>query len=280
MRTVAICGATGGIGQALVRVYAEPGTRLLLAGRKLDILTKLQREVGTPEVVVEIDVFDIRNTEDVIQWCQKAVSYGATRLVLAAGVSASVEFFRREDESWYLPEPIMDLERELKVNAIGNILACNAFVRLLMEKHPRGTPPQHVQIGMISSLAGLTGLPGSPGYSASKASIRVYAEAMRRLVEGRNIGLTVLFPGFIESDMSRRYRGAKPWLMNAEHGAMCIKKAIESEKSEMAFPRILAWGITLLNMLPRRLQPFFLKGFFFTVEPDTDSQRDLTHRES
>lgn len=274
MKTVAICGATGGIGQALARAYALPGTRLLLAGRNQDVLRALQGALSSDDVVVEIDAFDMRDTVRVEEWCQRAAALGTTRLILAAGVSSSVEGVRLPDGAMmYLPEPMRDLERELLVNAVGNILTCNAFVRALMQAHPQGKAPEHVQIGMISSLAGLTGLPGSPGYSASKASIRVYAEAMRRLTAGRNIGLTVLFPGFIESDMSRRYQGAKPWLMDAERGAAIIKKAIESGKAEWAFPEILAIGIRLLNLLPRRLQPLFLKGFFFTVEPDRDSQK-------
>ncbi len=272
MKTVAICGATGGIGQALARAYAQPGTRLLLAGRNQDVLRALQGALSSDDVVVEIDAFDMRDTVRVEAWCQRAAALGTARLILAAGVSASVEGVRQPDGGMmYLPESTPDLERELLVNAVGNILACNAFVRALMNAHPQGKVPEHVQIGMISSLAGLTGLPGSPGYSASKASIRVYAEAMRRLTAGRNIGLTVLFPGFIESDMSRRYQGAKPWLMDADRGAAIIKKAIESGKAEWAFPRILAIGIGLLNLLPRSLQPFFLKGFFFTVRPDRDS---------
>ena len=273
MKTIAICGSTGGIGQALARAYADSETRLLLAGRNQEVLTALQKELVAKKAQVEIDIFDVRDTERVRDWCQKAVNHGTTRLILAAGVSASVECVEQSNgERLYLPEALEDLERELNVNAVGNIIACNAFVRTLMTAYPQGTPPQHVQIGLISSLAGLTGLPGSPGYSASKAALRVYAEAMRRLTKGRNIGLTVLFPGFIESDMSRRYQGAKPWLMDATKGADIIKHAIESEKAEYAFPRILAIGIGLLNLLPRWIQSLFLKGFFFTVQPDQESR--------
>ena len=80
---------------------------------------------------VEIDAFDMRDTEAVVRWCQKAVSLNATRVILAAGVSASVEPALGRDGAvaYYLPEAMTDLERELSVNAVGNVLACNAFVR-------------------------------------------------------------------------------------------------------------------------------------------------------
>ena len=51
-----------------------------------------------------------------------------------------------------------------------------------------------------------------------------------------------------------------------------MKRAIEAGKSEYAFPKILAIGISLLNLLPEWLQPLFLKGFFFTVQPDHESK--------
>ncbi|EJX07787.1 hypothetical protein EVA_04101 [gut metagenome] len=66
--------------------------------------------------------------------------------------------------------------------------------------------------------------------------------------------------------------------MEADEGAAIMKKAIESGKAEWAFPRILAVGIALLNLLPRCLQPFFLKGFFFTVQPDRDSLKQRHER--
>ncbi len=274
MKTVAIAGATGGIGQALARVYAGEGSRLLLAGRRLDVLTDQKRLLERMGATVEIDAFDMRDTEAIVRWCQKAVSLNATRVILAAGVSASVEPVLGRDgaAAYYLPEAMKDLERELSVNAVSNVLACNEFVRELMKSCLGGVAREHVQVALVASLAALTGLPGSPGYSASKATLRVYAEALRRLTLGKNIGVTVLFPGFIESDMSRRYQGAKPWLMTADEGARKMKRAIEAGKSEYAFPKILAVGISLLNLLPEWLQPLFLKGFFFTVQPDHESK--------
>ena len=274
MTTVAISGATGGIGRALAKAYAAPGTTLLLAGRRMDVLAELQATLEKRGAIVEIDAYYVRDEAATVKWCRKAAALGATRLILAAGVSASVELTRNHDDegAYYLPEGMDDLKRELGVNAVSNILACNAFVRAVMQSHPEGVAKAHVQVAMIASLAALTGLPGSPGYSASKAALRIFAEAMRRLMQDKNIGITVLCPGFIESDMSRRYQGAKPWLMTADEGAQKMKWAIEAGRAEYAFPRILAIGIALLNMLPRCLQSIFLKGFFFTVEPDRESR--------
>ena len=264
VKIVAISGATGGIGRALARAYAKPGVMLLLAGRRLDVLTDTKAFCERLGAKVEIDAYDVRDEAATVRWCRKAAALGAVRLILAAGVSASVRN-HADEAAYYLPERMDDLKRELDVNAVANILACNAFVRAVMQSNTNGRSKVHVQVAIVASLAALTGLPGSPGYSASKAALRVFGEAIRRLTKDRNIGITVLCPGFIESDMSR------PWLMNADEGARKMKAAIESEKAEYAFPRILAFGIGLLNLLPRCLQPLFLKGFFFTVKPDHES---------
>lgn len=277
-RTVAICGATGGIGETLVDVYAAPGTELLLTGRRTEALARLKAAAEAKGAVVRTAAFDLRDRAALEAWCEEAARRGADTLILGAGVSASVEGVRGEGASGgkdmlWLPERNDDLLRELDVNAAGNILATNAFVRALLLARREGVVPlKHVQIAFVASLAALTGLPGSPGYSASKAALRTYGEALRRLLRGKDVGVTVLFPGYVESDMSRRYQGSKPWLMPAEKAARLMKRAIDGRKREYAFPKILAIGIALLKLVPASLEHLFLNGFFFTVEPDRESR--------
>lgn len=275
-RIVAICGATGGIGEALVDVYAAPGTELLLAGRRTDALERLKTVAQAKGATVRTAAFDLRDRAMLEAWCEDAARLGTDTLILGAGVSASVEGVERDSEdgeTLWLPEKNDDLLRELDVNATGNILAANAFVRALLLARREGVVPvKHVQVAFVASLAALTGLPGSPGYSASKAALRTYGEALRRLLRGKDVGVTVLFPGYVESDMSRRYQGSKPWLMSAEKAARLMKRAIDGGKREYAFPKILAIGIALLKLVPASLEHFFLNGFFFTVEPDRESR--------
>lgn len=291
-RIVAICGATGGIGEALVDVYAAPGTELLLAGRRTEALARLKAAAEAKGAVVRTAAFDLRDRASLERWCEEVAQLGTDTLILGAGVSASVEGRcvgavgkdgervegegkkGGEDLLW-LPERNDDLLRELDVNATGNILAANAFVRALLLARCEGVVPgKHVQIAFVASLAALTGLPGSPGYSASKAALRTYGEALRRLLRGKSVGVTVLFPGYVESDMSRRYQGSKPWLMSAEKAARLMKQAIEGREREYAFPKILAIGIALLKLVPASLEHLFLNGFFFTVEPDRESRKE------
>lgn len=281
----AVCGATGGIGRALVRRLARAGVPLSLAGRNPEALEAARVEalsLGAPQV--RLCRLDLRDRQAAAAWGQAEADRGTDLLIVASGVSASVEDVSRhadagEDRSgshMALPELEPDLLRELDVNAAGAILVANAFVRRMLENRRRadacGGRAGRVQVGLISSLAAMTGLAGSPGYSASKAALRIYGEALRRLCASEGIGVTVLLPGYVESEMSRRYQGAKPFLMPADRAAAIMLKALRRNRAECAFPAILAWGIRALSLLPECLQGVFLKSFFFTVEPDAESR--------
>lgn len=268
MKRIAVTGASGGIGRAVAVRYAGPDTHIDICARNTEELALTADICRRKGAVVRITDFDMRNKEALLQWTRTITEGGELDCLLCcAGVSSGVH----PQDSYVQPEYRDDLIRELEVNAVSSILCVNeAVTRMQALKMPE----HHFQVGMVASLAAMTGLPGSPGYSASKAAVRVYGEALRRLVADDNIGVTVILPGFVESSMSRRYQGAKPSLISAEKAAEIIVKALERNSGEVAFPTHLAWGIRLLNCLPECLQPVFLKGFFFTVEPDAESRRN------
>ena len=283
-RKIAVTGASGGIGAAIAEQYARrfgSALTLYLTGRKLEELDRVASICRSFGAEVDVYAFDQREKGPRTAWLESLVARGVHTLILGAGVSASVEVFPKESERplGYIPEKTSDLERELTVNGLLPVLLANEFARrsIFREAADPG-PMERVRIGFIASLAGLTGLPGSPGYSASKAMLRTYGEALRRLAEdgGRKlkprISVTVLFPGFVESAMSERYLGAQPGRISASEAALKMMRAIEKGKAECAFPFYLAWGISLLNLLPLWLQRPFLKSFFFTVEPDQESR--------
>lgn len=265
MKTIAITGATGGIGQALALTYAGSGVRLYLTGRKKEVLEALKRQCELLGAEVILTVMDLRDEDARTSWVKKLAKEADLSVVIfCAGVSSSVE---KVGEVW-LPERTEDLLREMQINAISPLLGANELVR---ERLGRGNfSPFHIV--MISSLAAMTGLPCSAGYSASKVAVRVFAQSLRRFLAPYNIRVSVVLPGYVDSSMSRRYIGQKPWMISAALAATKIKKGVEQNRAEIIFPSILAWGIRLLEMLPEWCQSFFLKSFFFTVVPDEEAQ--------
>ena len=261
----ALTGASGGIGIALALHYAAPGVALELAGRDEQVLSDLAQRCREKGAEVTVSTFDVRDERAFGDWIDGVTAKEDLHaLILAAGVSASV----RSEASQVVPETQWDLARQLDVNATSTILAANRAIGNLL----RTRPERQCRIALIASVAALTGLPSSPGYSASKAALVTYGQAMRRVCRGSGISVSVVLPGYVTSPMSRRFVGRKPFEMSAEKAAQIIAVRLEKNRFRIVFPRIVAIGIFLLECLPESLQAFFLKKFEFSVVPDREAQ--------
>lgn len=271
-RKVAITGASGGIGAALLKAYAAPGTAIHACARNRDQLEKNAQAARLFGAEVVCETFDVRDDAKLIDWIDHVTGDGDLDVLLInQGVSASYEV----TDKGIAPERTVDLLREIDVNARADLLAANEAVRRMIE---RKDPGHHFQVGLVSSMASFTGLPSSPGYSASKACVRVFSEALRRLVSCHNIGVTVICPGFVVSPMSDRFVGGKPLMVTADVAADRIRSAMDANRATCVFPKILRFGIALLPILPEWAQAIALKPFGFSVIPDAESKaaRDNT----
>ena len=262
-RHVAITGASGGIGRAVAVRYAAPHVVLHLAGRSAAALEQTAELCRRRSATVVTSVFDVRDDRSFANWIDEVTSRpGLEVLFFAAGVSSSVVAEGAKAQ----PETPWDLARELDVNAVSVILAANRAARQLA-----ATDGAHVQIGLTASLAALTGLPSSPGYSASKAAVATFGQALRRLMKDTRVGVTVVLPGYVTSPMSARYQGAKPLEISAEAAAARIVQGLAENRARVVFPKLLAWGLWWLEVLPERWQNHFLQGFRFAVTPDAEA---------
>lgn len=256
---VLITGASGGLGCALARNYARKGWRLSLMGRdekRLSQTASFCREAGAVQVRQYIQ--DMRDL-DGVRNALAAIDGDAPvdLLLLNAGVSSGV-----------LPnggaEPIEDLRRVMDVNATSTIVAA-AFMADRMMLRQKG------RIAMVSSLAAFYPLPSSPGYSAAKAAISVYGRALGGHLAGSGVKISVIYPGYVETAMSKRLKGQKPFCISAEAAARIIAERLEAGAACIVFPKILAFGMQLLHFLPRPVADFFAARFSFTIEPDDES---------
>lgn len=266
---VAITGASGGIGRALALYYAQHGaTTLVLAGRNekaLRMTAELCEKVG---VKAEVCVFDVRDAAVFDAWIDRVTSADdLTHLIFCHGVSSSVTV----TAAGPAPETPWEMRRELDVNAVSTVSAANRAAGNLLPQL-RETPRRRVQIGLTASLAALMGLPSSPAYSASKAAVVTFGEALRRLTRGSGLGVTVALPGFVTSPMSRRYLGKKLFEVTAENAAQRIAEGLDNDRRQVVFPKVLAWGMRLLAWVPERWQGRFLAPFAFTVADDAETQ--------
>jgi short-subunit dehydrogenase len=256
-RCILITGAGGGLGSALASTYAAPETHLVLWGRnavRLEETGELCRERGASVRMLSQDIRAVSAVRELL--AELDAECRVDLAFLNAGVSSGV-----------LPhgasEPVEDACRTMEVNALGNINMAAFLVNLM---RGRGG-----HIVCISSLAALYPLPDSPAYCASKTALAVYARAMRAASANASVRIGIVYPGYVDSPMSRRLLGPQPMRVSAGTAASLIRARLEAGADDIAFPFLPALGVRCLNLLPCSIASFFTRRFGFKVRPDDES---------
>ncbi|MDQ6835423.1 MAG: SDR family NAD(P)-dependent oxidoreductase [Actinomycetota bacterium] len=174
--TVLLTGATGGIGHAIARALAGRGARLILTGRRVDVLDGLAAEIDGRSVAC-----DLSDRADVERLATEAVAAQAGVLVANAALPASGVFADLSQEQ---------IDRMLEVNLRAPVALAHALTPAMVA---RGGG----HMVFISSLAGKTASPASSLYSATKFGLRGFALGLREDLRGQDIGVSTVFPGFI-----------------------------------------------------------------------------------
>lgn len=233
---ILITGATGSIGGALAAEYAAPGTTLVLQGRNRARLQEIAGQCRGKGARVLVEDFDIRDHERLLAWLHEISETQPIDLVIVnAGVNINIGT-DGEGEAWDEVLALIDV----------NIRAALATVHgVLPGMRRRGGG----QIALISSLAAWRGLPETPSYSASKAALKVYGEALRDAEMRHGIRVNVVMPGYVESKMCFDMPGPKPFLWTAGKAARTIRAGLARNRARISFPFLLSTGCFLLSVI-------------------------------
>ena len=194
-RIAVVTGAGSGIGKATSEALAAAGCHLALVDVSqiaLDRTAAAIRDLGRS---ASVHVVDVRSADAVAALPDAVVDAhgGCHILVNNAGVTSAGPF---EDES------LDDLHWIVDVNVWGVVHGCQAFLPLLRQS-------DEAHIVNLSSMVGLLGLPQNASYALTKGAIRSFSESLRNELAGAGIGLTVVFPGAIHTNITNAARGAQ-----------------------------------------------------------------------
>jgi short-subunit dehydrogenase len=237
-RIILITGASGGIGSALARTYARPGVTLLLWGRDAGRLEETATVCRARGAVCHLESVDLRDAQ--VQAARLAAADAATPIdivIFNAGLGGTAP----EDAVAETPEASRAVA---EVNFVAPVIGANV-VAAAMARRGRG------QIVLIGSIAESFPLPMAPTYAATKAGLRMFAEALGIRLASHGVSVTLVSPGFIDTAMSRQVTEPKPFLMSADKAAAVIARGIERKARTIVLP----WQFKVIraatSLLPR-----------------------------
>jgi short-subunit dehydrogenase len=252
--SILITGASGGLGGALARSYAAPDRILLLQGRDGERLSSIAAACRDRGARVEMIACDLRHSGNWTAVLRDLTERQPIDLAIVnAGVTSSVDVASGL-EDWVAVQDVMDV----------NLNAALATVHVLAQAmRQRGCG----QIALISSLSAYFGLPVTPSYCASKAALKAYGESLRGSLAGFGIAVNVVLPGFVETDMSARFPGPKPFQQSPDTAAAVVRRGLARNRARIAFPAPLSWGMWWLSVLPPGVSLGILKRLGFCGRP-------------
>ncbi len=229
-KTILITGASSGLGAEMAKQFAARGHDLALCARRTEKLEALREEIRAahPDVRVEVRALDVTDDDQVFEVFRGFnADFGSIdRVIVNAGLGKGAPIGTgRYDAN--------------KETAMTNFVAALAQTEAAMEIF-RAQNAGHLV--MISSMSAVRGMPKTlTTYAATKAAVAHLAEGLRVELHGKPIKVTVLYPGYIRSEMNEKVAQSTPMMASTEKGVRAIVAAIEKEK-DAAYVPPLPWA--------------------------------------
>lgn len=187
-KVVWITGASSGIGEALVHAFAKEGSKIILTARREEELQRVKKEAGLSDANSMILPLDLYHTENIAQSIEKIKATFGTIDVLVCNAGV-VQRFAVNESTIELDRQIMELNFFAVTTITKNVLP------IMLEK-------KSGHIVVISSVMGKISLPNRSMYAASKHALHGFFDALRIEVFRDNIGVTVVCPGYVRTNIS------------------------------------------------------------------------------
>jgi len=235
LSTVLITGASSGIGAALAEAYATQNNTLILTARNEERLREVVARCEAKGAQVYTACIDVREKEKLAAFIVAMDDITPIDLVIAnAGISTG---------SMGGGETLDAAEMVFEVNVNGVINTIHPLIER-MKARGRG------HIAIMSSLAGICALPSAPAYSASKAAVRVYGDALRVKLKPHHVMVSVICPGWIVTPLTDKNSFPMPMIMPVAQAAHRIIRNLSMKKARIAFPLRLYIPLRVLSVLP------------------------------
>jgi short-subunit dehydrogenase len=172
--TILLTGATGGLGQAIARALHERGGKLILTGRRTEVLEPLAAELQARTLAV-----DLSDPAEIDRLVHEAGEVDILVANAALPATGRLETFTMHE-----------IDRALDVNLRAPIALAHALAPAMIARSSG-------HLLFMSSLSGKSATPGTAIYNATKFGLRGFASALRADLRSSGVGVSAIFPGFI-----------------------------------------------------------------------------------
>ena len=184
-KNIIVTGASGGIGNAIIKKLSESGANILASGTRIEKLEELKKNFES----IKILKFDISQSEKIEEFIENAtIELGGSLdgLVNNAGITQDNLAIRMSLEEW---------QKVININLTSTFLMSKFAIKKML-KNKSG------KIINITSVVGHTGNLGQANYTASKAGIVAMSKSLATEYAKKNININCISPGFIKTAMT------------------------------------------------------------------------------
>tara|TARA_Y100000817_G_C16793694_1_gene516353 strand:- start:156 stop:887 length:732 start_codon:yes stop_codon:yes gene_type:complete len=183
-KIVLITGATGGIGNSLVKKFYDLGSKIIATGTNDEKLTTLKTSFPN----IDIKKFNLDEHGKIENFIEDATKKfdGLDVLINNAGITLDNLSLRLTEENW---------KKVLDINLTSTFLMCKFALKKMLKK-------KYGKIVNITSIVGHTGNIGQSNYAASKAAIVAFSKSLALEYAKKNININCVSPGFIKTEMT------------------------------------------------------------------------------
>ena len=184
-KNIIVTGASGGIGNSIVKKLDKAGANILASGTRIEKLEELKKNFEN----IKILKFDISQSDKISEFIENATNElggSLDGLVNNAGITQDNLAIRMSLEEW---------QKVININLTSTFLMSKFAIKKML-KNKSG------KIVNITSVVGHTGNLGQANYTASKAAIVAMSKSLAIEYAKKNININCISPGFIKTAMT------------------------------------------------------------------------------
>jgi len=184
-KNIIVTGASGGIGNSIVKKLNQSGANILASGTRIEKLEELKKEFEKINIL-KFDISQSEKIEEFIENATKELGGSLDCIVNNAGITQDNLAIRMSLDEW---------KKVIDINLTSTFLMSKFAIKKML-KNKSG------KIVNVTSVVGHTGNLGQANYTASKAAIVAMSKSLAIEYAKKNININCISPGFIKTAMT------------------------------------------------------------------------------